>query len=287
MLNEVIYRESYLYLLRALRIIPRSESSEPETRSLALRALRSALTSPSHFDFQDLTSLDPIQSLRRSDPIWFDLLEIFAAKNLDDYEDFCDEHDDWFQEQQQQQPPQREPGAGERRSQGGATGPALDASTLHRKIRLLTLAGLAASTPSRSLPYGAIAKALRIPAADVEMWVIDVIRAGLVEGKLSQLNQTFLVHRSTYRVFGERQWREVATRLDTWRESLKGVLHILRTEREHVMHVSAKEARETEGRINGAFGTGGGGGGGGGGGRRAGGGAGGGDRREMIDVGMD
>ena len=83
------------------------------------------------------------------------------------------------------------------------------------------------------------------------MWVIDVIRAGLVEGKLSQLNQTFLIHRSTYRVFGERQWTEVAGRLDTWRNSLEGVLAVVRQEREKMLREKEREIRELEGRFNG------------------------------------
>lgn len=146
---------------------------------------------------------------------------------LDDYNDFTDEHSGWLEEQ------------------------GLDNSILYRKMRLLTLASLAASSQSRSLPYNQIARALQIPSEDVEMWVIDVIRAGLVEGKLSQLNQTFLIHRSTYRMFGEKQWTEVAGRLDTWRASLEGVLGVIRAEREKVVKEREREQREVEGRVNG------------------------------------
>ena len=80
------------------------------------------------------------------------------------------------------------------------------------------------------------------------MWVIDVIRAGLVEGKLSQLDETFLIHRSTYRVFGDKQWREVATRLETWKESLRGVLEVIRKERISMQSGSGGDRRETENR---------------------------------------
>ncbi|KAI9795897.1 MAG: hypothetical protein M1833_006624 [Piccolia ochrophora] len=219
--------ESYLYLLRALRTIPLPESSDPIARNLALRALKSALSHPSQFTFQDLTELDTIQALRKTDPIAFELLEIFSAKLLDDMDDFTSEHPDFLTTQN------------------------LDEEVLTRKMRSLTLASLAANTPSRALPYGAIAQALRVPAADVEMWVIDTIRAGLVEGKLSQLNQTFLVHRSTYRVFGEKQWREVDSRLETWKESLRGVLQVVRAGREQVEGDQQREHRHAEGRTNG------------------------------------
>ncbi|KAI9819048.1 MAG: hypothetical protein M1832_004090 [Thelocarpon impressellum] len=213
--------ESYLYLLRALRTLTPDESTEASAQALALRALRSGLSHPAHFDFHDLADLDAIQALRRSSPQHYELLEIFTAKVLDDYEDFVSEYPAFLDKE------------------------SLSSGVLHRKMRLLTLASLAATTPSRSLPYASIAAALQIEEAEVEVWVIDVIRAGLVEGKLSQLGREFLVHRSTYRVFGERQWREVASRLETWRESLRGVLEVIRAEREHVE--AAREREETGG----------------------------------------
>ncbi|CAL8579735.1 hypothetical protein XPA_005468 [Xanthoria parietina] len=222
--------QTYLYLLRALRTIPSDEASNEGARKLSTRALKSALSRPMHFDFQDLTSLDSIQALRKSEPVYYELLEIFNAQVLDDYNDFKDEHDGWVEEQ------------------------GLDDSLLVRKIRLLTLASIAATSQTRSLPYQHITRALQIPSEDVEVWVIDVIRAGLVEGKLSQLNQTFLIHRSTYRVFGEKQWTEVQGRLDTWRASLEGVLGVVRAEREKMLREKERELREVEGRVNGGGG---------------------------------
>ena len=220
--------QAYLYLLRALRTIPTSASETRGARDLSIRALKSALSDPLHFDFQDLIALNSIHALRKSDPIFFELLEIFNAEQLDEYNDFREEHDGWVEEQH------------------------LDSSVLCRKMRLLTLASIAASTQSRSLPYQHISRALQIPPDDVEMWVIDVIRAGLVEGKLSQLNQTFLIHRSTYRVFGEKQWTEIAGRLDTWRNSLEGVLAVIRQEREKMTREKERELREIENKINGS-----------------------------------
>lgn len=215
--------QAYSYLLRALRTFPSDEASSKEARDLSLRALKTALTHPNHYDFQDLTELDSIQALRNSDPIHFQLLEIFNSDVLDDFNDFKDEHDGWIEES------------------------GLDGGALNRKMRLLTLASLAASTgQTRSLPYEHIAKSLQIPAEDVEMWVIDVIRAGLVEGKLSQLNQTFLIHRSTYRVFGENQWREVASRLDMWRNSLVSVLQVIQQEKVRFIQEKEEELKQVD-----------------------------------------
>ena len=214
--------QCYAYLLRALRIIPQSDVAGQTAHDLALRALKSALAHPAQFDFQDLINLDAIQALRKSEPVYFELLDIFNSEQLEEYDDFQEEHSGFIE------------------------GSGLDGAVLTRKMRLLTLASLAAASQTRSLPYQHIARALKVAEADVEMWVIDVIRAGLVEGKLSQLNQTFLIHRSTYRVFGEKQWTEVAGRLDTWRTSLEGVLAVVRTEREKMLREKERELKDIE-----------------------------------------
>lgn len=220
--------EALEYLIKALRTVASADASGDEARKLSIEALKSAISSPTHYDFQDITSLDSVQSLRNSDPVYYQLLEISTAEMLDDYVDFKDEHSGWIDEQD------------------------LDDNVLTRKMRHLTLASLAASAgQARSIPYSTITKALQIPKEDLEMWVIDVIRAGLVEGKLSQLNQTFLIHRSTYRVFRENQWREVAGRLEMWRTSLIGVLGVIRQEKESLMQQREHELRQAESKMNG------------------------------------
>ncbi|KAF2142189.1 uncharacterized protein K452DRAFT_358627 [Aplosporella prunicola CBS 121167] len=220
---------AYQYLIRALRSIPSESASTDEARQLSLRALKTALTHPAHFDFQDLTALDSIQALRKSDAEHFELLEIFTSELLEEFNDFKESHPDFVEKE------------------------ALDGGALDRKMRLLTLASLAASSgQTRALPYAHIAKALQIPDDEVELWVIDVIRAGLVEGKLSQLNQTFLIHRSTYRVFGDNQWREVASRLAMWRNSLAGVLTVIRQEKERFILEKEQELRDLDAKAAGA-----------------------------------
>ena len=220
--------ESYAYLLRAIRTIPNDESSSQEAQKLSTQALKAALVHPTHFDFEDLASLDAVQALKKSDETAFELLEIFTSDNLDAFSDFKTEHDGWLEKQ------------------------GLDESKLDRKMRLLTLASLAAhENQKRTLSCAQIAKALQVPEDEVEMWVIDVIRAGLVEGKLSQLKQEFLIHRSTYRVFGEKQWLEVGTRLDMWKASLTDVLAVIRTEKENYIQQKEQELKDAEAKVNG------------------------------------
>jgi len=227
---------SYNYLINALKTFTSDSSSSPDARKLALQALKVALERSAHYDFQDLTALDGVQSLRKSDPIYFQLLELFTSDSLEEFNDFKDEHEGWIEAED------------------------LDKQALDRKMRLLTLASLAASSgQARSLPYATIAEALQIPEEDVEVWVIDVIRAGLVEGKLSQLNKTFLIHRSTYRVFGDNQWREIAARLDMWKTSLTGVLRVIKQEKASFVAAKEQEQKEAEAKLNGTQNQGGGG----------------------------
>ena len=221
-------QESYGFLLKALRTIPPADAGNDEARRLALEALRTALISPIHFDFEDLTALDAVQALRSTEAVWFQLLELFVSDSYDDFIGFCDEHPSFLEQQN------------------------LDQNVLSRKIRLLTVASLAASSSNttRALPYAQIAEALQIEIKDVEMWIIDVIRAGLVEGKLSQQRKEFLVHRATYRVFMESQWREVARRLDVWRDGLRNVLEVIRVQKEEMIKVKEDELRSLEGKVD-------------------------------------
>ena len=114
-------RQSYQYILKALRTFDPKDSkdvSSTEAQTLSLRALKAALLSNTHYDFHDLTSLPAIQALSDSQPIYSELLEIFSEKELEDYNDFRDEHEGFLEKE------------------------ALDNSKLHRKMRLLTMASL-------------------------------------------------------------------------------------------------------------------------------------------------
>ncbi|CAK7263774.1 hypothetical protein SEPCBS57363_000740 [Sporothrix epigloea] len=219
--------QSYQHLLKALRTFDASEESEvksEEAEQLSVRAVRTALLSNTQYDFQDLRVLPAVQALSDSakSGVYAQLLDIFAEQDLEDYNDFCEEHEGWIEAQD------------------------LNGEKLQRKMRLLTFTSLAAGTQSRQIEYAHISKALQVPVEEVEVWAIDVIRAGLVEGKLSQQQQVFLVHRTTYRVFGEKQWRELSTRIDQWRNSLSSVLSVLRRQQAEAAAAKDREAQELE-----------------------------------------
>lgn len=221
--------QAYEFILRALRTFDDGDDvSSEEAQRLSLRALKMSLLSNTHYLFQDLRGFATIQALADSHPVYSQLLEIFAEHDLEDYNDFNEEHEGWVEKEK------------------------LDHDKLHRKMRLLTLTSLAAATPSRELEYTRIAKALQIPSEDVERWVIDVIRAGLVEGKLSQQRGMLLIHKVTYRVFSQTQYRELANRVDHWRSTLQNVLGVLRQEQANAKQQREREAQELERKMNGA-----------------------------------
>ncbi|KAK3341594.1 hypothetical protein B0T25DRAFT_346804 [Lasiosphaeria hispida] len=217
--------ESYHYLLKALATFDRDDDEEiksEEAAKLSLRAVRSAISSPTRLDFQDLRVLPSIQALSDSHPIYSQLLDIFTEQDLEDYNDFREEHEGWIEKEK------------------------LDHEKLQRKMRLLTFASLAASTPNREIAYSSIVKALQIPVEEVELWAIDVIRAGLVEGRLSQSKKVFLLHRTTYRVFGEKQWRELGTRIDQYKIVVDRLNTVVRKAQTDVEQQRERDLQEVE-----------------------------------------
>jgi translation initiation factor 3 subunit M len=218
----------YTYLLQALQQSTSSDSASATANAdLATRTLLVALTTPSITDFTPLTSNDTIISLRKSNPALFDLLDIFSSDDYTAYNEFLSSH-----------------------PLASLSIPESSAKTLETKIRLLTLTSLCSTSPTRSVPYSQISTALSIPKEEVEIYVIDTIRAGLIEGKLSQLRQEFLVQRANYRVFGEKQWSEIQGRLMVWRRSLESVLAAVRREKEAYL---VEGVNGGDGQMNGGF----------------------------------
>jgi translation initiation factor 3 subunit M len=211
--------------LKAIGTFDRDDQEEitsEEAQRLSLKAVRIAISSPNRFDFQDLRSLPSVQALSDSHPVYSQLLDIFTEQDLEDYNDFREEHEGWIEKEK------------------------LDHEKLQRKMRLLTFASLAASTPNREIPYASVAKALQIKPEEVELWTIDVIRAGLIEGRLSQSKKVFLVHRTTYRVFGEKQWRELGTRIDTYKTVVDKLTAVVRKAQADVEAQREREQQELE-----------------------------------------
>ncbi|KAJ1033190.1 hypothetical protein NDA13_001188 [Ustilago tritici] len=189
--------KAYQFLLLHLRYIS-TNPSRGSTKEAAERTLAAALRLPKLYEFEDLMQIPAVLQLNPS-PV-FELLKIFVGGSTADYTAF----------------------ASFNASEISRLG--LNSEQLAHKIRLLDLADLCALSVSSDVSYSSIAKTLNISEDDVETWVIDVIRAGLVSGKLSQVKQAFRVYKSTHRQFGKKEWEGLEKRLVEWQKSIAAIL---------------------------------------------------------------
>ncbi|KAF9057843.1 PCI domain-containing protein [Panaeolus papilionaceus] len=189
---------SYEYLILYVQNL---DSSSPEAKTAATELVATALRLPTVFNFDDLFKLDAVLVIK--DHVLFSLLQIFLNSGLGEFNSWLSSNHQVIEQYQ------------------------IPSSELERKIRLLTLASLAFQHVGQQLSYAKIAEALQIPPADVEKWVIDVIRAGLVWGKLSQTTQSLYITRATSRSFEKEQWQALEKRLLAWKSGLAGILDVV------------------------------------------------------------
>ncbi|KAI3616701.1 pci domain-containing protein [Moniliophthora roreri] len=190
--------QSYEYTLSYVRSFPASSEG---AQKAAVDAIASALRLPNIFDFDALFKLDAVVALKNHE--LFSLLQVFLNGGLTEFQSWQDSHGGVFEKYN------------------------LDKEHLEHKIRLLTLASLGFQNVGQNLPYSRIAEVLQVDNAEVEKWVIDVIRVGLLSGKLSQTKQTLHVTRSTARTFEHEQWEALEKRLLAWKSGLNNVLEVV------------------------------------------------------------
>jgi len=195
---------SYEYSLLYVRSLPPSSQAG---QAAAVEAITVALRLPSFFDFDPLFRLDTVLALK--DHELFSLVMIFLNNGLPEYQAWEKSH----------------PGVLEKYK--------IIPDQLERKIKLLTLSSLAFKYIGQNLPYSEIAEALKIDISEVERWAIDVIRAGLIWGKLSQTTQSLQVIRSTSRTFEREQWQALEKRLVAWKSGLENVLTVVASAKRH------------------------------------------------------
>ena len=96
-------------------------------------------------------------------------------------------------------------------------------------MRLLTLVSLAKG--AKELSYASIANALQVGEKEVESWVMAAIAANLLVAKMNQLSSEVLVSFCIEREFSEKQWGTLLESLTDWKESIRGLLHVVQTAR--------------------------------------------------------
>ncbi|KAJ2917498.1 hypothetical protein MD484_g2913, partial [Candolleomyces efflorescens] len=206
--------QSYQYSLVYIQKLPANSDA---AKSAAVQLISDALRLTDTFDFDSLFKLDAVIAIK--DHELFSLLQVFLNGGLAEFSAWQSSH----------------AGALEKYN--------LDAAQLQRKIRLLALASLSSQYVGQQLPYPKIAETLQVDVSEVEKWVIDVIRAGLVWGKLSQNTQSLFVTRATSRTFGREQWELLEKRLLAWKSGLAGVLEVVANAKRTAGHAPAQQTQ--------------------------------------------
>ncbi|KAJ3048454.1 hypothetical protein HK097_010516 [Rhizophlyctis rosea] len=201
---EGLKPQAYTYRLRYLQTFESADAPTLKTATpVATQAIKDALILPSILNFESLHNLAAVQQVK-STPL-FKLLSIFLEGDLKAYREFV-----------------KKDGKGvvEKELEGKE-------EVLVEKIRMLTLAGVAGREVPGEVGYEEIARELEVGEGEVEVWVINVIRAGLIDAKMNQLKKTVVVSRSTHRTFTEREWKSLGEKLGAWKEGLKDVLKVI------------------------------------------------------------
>jgi translation initiation factor 3 subunit M len=191
--------QSLEFLLKHLTSFNGSSDSVP--LATATRAIVESIALPEVLNFENLLKIEAIQNLKAEKV--YELLSVFMSGNVQDYRGLVAKNGSLVKEL------------------------GLEEEETLRKIRLLSLASLGSENLTRQLSYQEIAKALEVEESEVELWVIDVIRAGLVEAKLNQVSKTVIINRSIYRTFGNAQWQQLSQRLNGWKQSLTDILQVI------------------------------------------------------------
>lgn len=93
---------------------------------------------------------------------------------------------------------------------------------IRRSVSLLTLCSLAAR--DSVISFAKIAEAVRVPIDEVELWVVDAMAEGLIEGSIDQATSLVTISRFAHRSFGLSQWQHLQSKLRGIRATLDIVL---------------------------------------------------------------
>jgi translation initiation factor 3 subunit M len=117
------------------------------------------------------------------------------------------------------------------------------------KLRILALCRYLAELLAQQLPrgvfrYADIPRELAANAMDLELLLIQAIKAGVLEGRLSQLDQTLHLTRANRFVYygaeqNARNWDDVERVLYDWRNALQNIREIVNTSRENIVNNQA------------------------------------------------
>jgi len=203
LLNESNHpMEAYECLFKYLLTFENADANTLNTsKDHAREAIKDAINNENIFNFEELLRLRAIQNLS-SEPC-FELAKVFLAGDINEYQNFISNHNNILNEL------------------------SLNDEECRKKIRMLTLVSVVGEEIPGRVSYSVVQEALNIPEEEVELWILDVIRAGLIDAKMNQLDKTIIVNRVTPRQFTENEWKKLDTRIDEWKKNLNDILEVI------------------------------------------------------------
>jgi len=180
--------------------------------NIALEAIKEELASKNLSSIYALMNLKIVQSFAKSSIAnqsnAFQLLNIFANEDVKAYDSFFQEKKAFIKEF------------------------GLSHEELLRKIRILTLSSLGGS--GETVSYETLRGALQVKDNDeVEIIIIDAVRAGRLDAKIDQENQQVFIERVSPRAFAQQTWKQLSTNVQKWTDDVARVLQMLQDAQFH------------------------------------------------------
>jgi len=169
-----------------------TEENASQARSDAQKCIVSSLVDPNTFLMDNLLTLKPVKILE-GEKI-HDLLTIFVSEKLGAYVAFYEANKAFVD------------------SLG------LNHEQNMKKMRLLTFMQLAESR--KEIAFEQVQSELLLGDADVEPFIIDVLKTKLVRAKIDQLTKKIVVSSTMHRTFGKPQWQQLHDTLKIWQFNL-------------------------------------------------------------------
>ncbi|XP_002738609.1 eukaryotic translation initiation factor 3 subunit M-like, partial [Saccoglossus kowalevskii] len=169
-----------------------TEDNASQAKADAHKCIVTSLRDPKCYLMDNLLMLKPVKFLEGE--LIHELLSIFVSGKLSTYINFYDNNTDFIE----------------------SMGLSHEAN-LH-KMRILTFMGMA--TEKKEVTFDTIEQELRLPAEEVEGFVIDAVRTKMIQTKIDQMQKKVVIRSATHRTFGRAQWQQLRDRLEAWRFNL-------------------------------------------------------------------
>eukprot|EP00730_Choanoeca_flexa_P000098 TRINITY_DN10043_c0_g1_i1.p1 TRINITY_DN10043_c0_g1~~TRINITY_DN10043_c0_g1_i1.p1 ORF type:complete len:410 (+),score=107.62 TRINITY_DN10043_c0_g1_i1:27-1232(+) len=186
---------SQQYLIKLLRTYNDAGDDAKSVATEAKEALAYAMAARTDFDVFVLENITAIAQLK-GQPL-YDAFNAFRSADYNAYLSAVKQDSDMF-------------------TQFG-----LDTAAAERRVRLMVLANMCAT--QAELSFDDIAKAIDVKEDQVEEWIIDVVRANLVEAKVDELERKVVITRATQSRFTTQDWSKLKDTLTEWQENIASV----------------------------------------------------------------